>query len=260
MVNLGGYYPTTPALDGNAPWIQSANPERGRAIREAMSLAIDRDTIMKKLLPGFSVPVGAPLLHWPDDPNLTDPAWTPPPYDLELAKKKLAEGGYPDGFDITLRAFEQLPTAEAIVDMWGELGLKVNFERTEQANMRPLFEQSNKPEGHSATNGTAWIWCNPRYPDPTMMFPNAWRTTGFRMQAFSPAIEEAYPKMIAEADPAKRYAIARSIGDALREDGHPIPLYGYKYGWVAGPRVGDYTPLPGVNDFGAAETVTKAQN
>lgn len=255
-ITLGGYYLGTPALDRNAPWIQADAPEKGLAIREAMSLAIDRQAIFDRLVAGYGSLTYGPIINYPHNPLLTDPSWTPPPFDLTLAKQKLVEGGYPNGFPVTFRNWEQLPTAEAITDMWTELGLQVKYEVTEQALMRPLFQASNKPEGNSATNGLAWIFCSSGQPSPEMALPNAWMKIGNNKEAFNPLIDEAYEKMNAEPDEIKRYQIARDLITTLRNDMSPIPLFVPSYPWVNGPDVGGWTPVPGLNAMAGIETVT----
>lgn len=255
-ITLGGYYLGTPALDKNAPWVQADNPAKGLAIRQAMSLAIDRKTIVDRLVNGFGDLTYGPIVNWPDDPQQTDPSWQPPEYNVEAAKAKLAEGGYPNGFPITFRAFEQIPTAQAIVDMWNKIGIKAKFEQTEQALMRPIFRASNVPPGNSKTNGISWIYCASRYPSPEMGFSNAWVPTGGTKQAFPVGIQQAYDQMNAEPDPAKRYAISRDLVVKLHDDVMPINLFAYRYPWVTGPKIGSWTPIPGVNILNAVESVT----
>lgn len=256
-ITLGGYYPGTPALDTTSPWIQT-DPAKGKLIREAMSLAIDRQTILDRLLNGYGSLTYGPVLNFPRISLLSDPSWTPPPYDAALAKQKLAEGGYPDGFPIVFRAWEQVATAQAIVDMWNEIGIKATFETTEQALMRPLFQASNTPEGNSATNGLAWIFCNGAYPTPELNLVNAWMKTGHNMQMFNPAIDVAEQGMRTQPDETLRYQIARDLITTLREDGAPINLYTADYPWIAGPKVGDWNPIPRLNLLNSVETVTPA--
>jgi peptide/nickel transport system substrate-binding protein len=254
-ITLGGYYLGTPALDRDAPWVQADDPAKGLAVRQAMSLAIDRKTIVDKLVPGFGDLTYGPIVNWPDDPQQTDPSWQPPAYDVALAKQKLAEGGYPNGFPVTFRAFEQVQVAQAVVDMWNKIGLKVKFEQTEQALMRPLFRASNAPPGTSKTDGMVWIYCASRYPSPEMGFSNAWVPTGGTKQAFPVGIQQAYDAMNAEPDAAKRYAISRDLVVKLHDDVMPINLFAFRYPWVAGPKIGAYTPIPGVNILNAVESI-----
>jgi len=92
-------------FDGDRAWV-SANadvnsPEwaNARKVREAMTIAIDRQTLVDTLLAGF----GAPLCirDWGGYEHLVPADWTCD-YDPERAKRLLAEAGYPDGFTIDL--------------------------------------------------------------------------------------------------------------------------------------------------------------
>ncbi len=72
--------------DPQSPW---SDPR----VRKAASLAIDRKTLADVFSPGCD---GIGSLSLPDDPNGVD--YPKDPYDPALAKKLLAETGYPKGF------------------------------------------------------------------------------------------------------------------------------------------------------------------
>ena len=61
---LGGQYFGDPHLDTSAPWIQGDDPNsaRGKAIREALSLAIDRQQILDVVLKGDGSVTNGPLM------------------------------------------------------------------------------------------------------------------------------------------------------------------------------------------------------
>lgn len=78
-----------------------ANPLRDVRVRRAISKAIDREAITSRIMEGQSKPAGQLL---PETFFGTSKKLQPEKYDLEGAKKLLAEAGYPDGFGITLHA------------------------------------------------------------------------------------------------------------------------------------------------------------
>ena len=260
-LTLGGYYPGTPALDEDSPWIQATEPAKGKAIREAMSLAIDRQAVLDRIMGGYGALSHGPIINYPDNPRLVDPSWTVPPYDPELARQKLAEGGYPDGFPVTMKLFTQLGTrtiemGEAVAGFWEAIGITVTRERTDQTQMRPHFQASNDPEGNSQTDGWAWFFCSPHQPSPELALGNAWRPEGNNKQAFSPAISEAYPRMLAEPNDDVRYEMAREVIQALRDDVHPINVLVFHQAWGISDKVGEWHPLPGLDRLNSLETVT----
>ena len=76
-------------------WRVDEPPFNNKALRQAIALAIDRNEIRDVLLRGFGEAARGPVspgLWW------SDPAFQGIQLDLELAKKKLAEAGHPNGF------------------------------------------------------------------------------------------------------------------------------------------------------------------
>ncbi|MFC6657708.1 ABC transporter substrate-binding protein [Roseibium salinum] len=69
-------------------------------VREAIAHAIDRQAIIDGAMFGYGTPIGTHFApHHPDYVDLTANS----AHDPELAKKLLAEAGYPDGFTTTLK-------------------------------------------------------------------------------------------------------------------------------------------------------------
>lgn len=108
-------------------------------VREAASLAIDRQTICEKLLFGASEPYGeilAPITLG------FDPTVKPDPYDPERAKKLLAEAGYADGFETEINT-----TAgnkywfEALASNLDDIGIKAKINVIEGGTYRQLMIQ-----------------------------------------------------------------------------------------------------------------------
>ena len=70
------------------------NPLKDRRVRLALSLAINRQAIVDRVMEGAAVPSGQYL---PPGVYSYAPDIKPPPYDPEQAKKLLAEAGFPKG-------------------------------------------------------------------------------------------------------------------------------------------------------------------
>jgi peptide/nickel transport system substrate-binding protein len=77
------------------------NPFKDLKVRQAISKAIDREAIKTRVMEGLSLPTGN-LVPAPMFGHVA--SLTPEKYDLEGAKKLLAEAGYPNGFSLTLHA------------------------------------------------------------------------------------------------------------------------------------------------------------
>ena len=112
------------------------NPLKKLKVRQALSLAINRNGIKAQIMDGFSVPSGQLL---PEGAVGYTSDLKPDPYDPTKAKALLAEAGYPQGFQITLhgpndRYVNDKPIVEAIAQMWTRIGVKTAVE-TKPASM-----------------------------------------------------------------------------------------------------------------------------
>lgn len=104
-------------------------PMSEKLVRQAINLAIDKEELMS-LYDGIGKPAKNPLPPslWGYNDNIEDYG-----YDVEEAKKLLAEAGYADGFDINLHTFANprpyMPqpkiTAQAIQEMLKEVNINV---------------------------------------------------------------------------------------------------------------------------------------
>ncbi|MEW6188058.1 MAG: ABC transporter substrate-binding protein [Thermodesulfobacteriota bacterium] len=120
-------YPTLTAITfADLTFPKDSSPFHDIRVREAASLAIDREGITKKVLFGMSEPYGdfcSPVTMG------HDPSIKPDPYNPERAKKLLAEAGYPKGFETV---FTTTSTSrywvEAITSNLGEVGIKAKIE------------------------------------------------------------------------------------------------------------------------------------
>ncbi|ONG48226.1 ABC transporter substrate-binding protein [Pseudoroseomonas deserti] len=107
-----------------------ANPLRDPRVRRALSMAINRDALVARVLQGQATAAGD---LGPDGYFGTAPDMTPQPFDLDGAKKLLAEAGYPQGFALQVngpndRFVNDEQVVQAIAQMWTRLGLAATVE------------------------------------------------------------------------------------------------------------------------------------
>lgn len=103
-------------------------------VRQAISLAIDRPTMVKTL-----VGEGARVLHVVCYPSQFGCADTDAPrfaYDVTKAKKLMADAGFANGFDVDLYAYREREQSEAIVNYLRAIGIKANLRFMQYAAMR----------------------------------------------------------------------------------------------------------------------------
>lgn len=124
--------------DANSPGIQDnegrpitdRNPLRDVRVRRALSMAIDRAAISARVMEGTSIPAGQFL---GEGTFAYVPDLQPTPFDLEGARRLLAEAGYPNGFRITLagpndRYVNDARIIQAIGQMWTRAGVRTSVE------------------------------------------------------------------------------------------------------------------------------------
>ncbi|MBX6376509.1 MAG: ABC transporter substrate-binding protein [Acetobacteraceae bacterium] len=128
---------TDQSRDGPTPFVTDnegkplpRNPLRDARVRQALSLAIDRQAIVERVMEGNATAtmqfVGPGVFgHVPD--------LQPPRADPAAARRLLAEAGYPNGFRITLHGSnDRYPndarTLQAIGQMWTRIGVRTQVE------------------------------------------------------------------------------------------------------------------------------------
>jgi peptide/nickel transport system substrate-binding protein len=118
--------PGVTALDGSA----IPNPFRDRRVREAMSLAINRDAICRVVMEGMASPANqfvdrGVFGHVPDLPPL--------PFDADRARRLLADAGLPNGFRLVLtgtndRLVNDEKVLQALAQMFARVGIQTTVD------------------------------------------------------------------------------------------------------------------------------------
>jgi peptide/nickel transport system substrate-binding protein len=103
-------------------------------VRKAILHAIDRESIVKNI-----VGAGSRVLHtqcFPSQFGCTDEGATRYNYDPALAKKLLAEAGFPNGFDTEIFAYRERNQTEAIISNLQAVGIRAKLNFSQYAAMR----------------------------------------------------------------------------------------------------------------------------
>jgi peptide/nickel transport system substrate-binding protein len=106
------------------------NPFKDKRVRLAMSKAINRDVIVSRVMEGVGIAASQFL---PDHYFGVSKNLKVEKYDLDGAKKLLAEAGFPNGFKLTLhtpngRYINDVKIAEATAQMLTRAGIETNIE------------------------------------------------------------------------------------------------------------------------------------
>ena len=122
--------------------VEGRNPFADRRVREAMRIAIDRETIQQVVMRGQSIPAGVAM------PPFVN-GWTSaldryPPPDAEQARALMEEAGFANGFTVTLncpndRYINDEAICQAVAGMLGRIGITVNLDALPKAQHFPLI-------------------------------------------------------------------------------------------------------------------------
>lgn len=106
------------------------NPLQNADVRRALSLAINRQGIVERILEGTA----AASIQWlPEGAYSYTPSLPVFEADAEAARQLLADAGYPNGFRLTLHApndrYPNSPeVAQAVAQMWSRIGVATSVE------------------------------------------------------------------------------------------------------------------------------------
>ena len=243
----GNWYPiegveARSGYDADLPWVSPTDdvntPEWERAVKVRLALvtAIDRQALVDTILSGHGH-INTPMRNYTGFEHYLDGRdWE---FNPERARELLEEAGYPDGFSITLTpslrgAPAEVEGCEAISQMWGDIGLDVNFQRVPYGTLRPQLV------GRTYQGAT----CHAGSPLPTP-------ATGFgsylSANPFNRGLEHWWTeaKMIeaqAAVDPVEREQLEREIGQFLFDNVlTDINYYTIDAVWPVGPRIEPWT-------------------
>jgi peptide/nickel transport system substrate-binding protein len=214
--------------------VKGKNPFADKRVRQALSMAIDREAIKKNIMRGISVPAGlmvAPGVNG-HDPKLD----TPTKADVAGAKKLLADAGYPDGFETRLncpnnRYVNDEKICQAIVAMWARIGVKANLVAENMAT----FIQKVQNFDHSVyLLGWGVATYDAQY---TLQSLIRTRTSGadgnFNFSKISDKeVDRLVDAMKSETDVAKRNELIRQALVRTRDEVLTIPLHHQIRPWV----------------------------
>jgi peptide/nickel transport system substrate-binding protein len=121
------------------------NPFKDPRVRKAVSLALDRDAIVSRVMEEQAQPAGQLL---PEFFPGTSKNLPPPKVNQEAARKLLAEAGYPNGFAVTLHApnnryINDEKIAQAIAQFLTRVGIDTKLEAMPSA---VFFSRAGKLE------------------------------------------------------------------------------------------------------------------
>lgn len=242
--DMGTYYVCM--NDAKAPFTNAK-------LRQALSLAIDRDYVANTLMQGVYTPaynfVGTGITDWDGSAFMANAnggqSYISKDNAANLAKAKqlLSEAGYPDGKGLptltysTNDASYHKVLAQYLQQAWAQLGVTLKVDVVEWASFTPL-----RRAGDFEISRNGWLF---DYNDPSNMLDVLVSTNGNNDSKYNnPAYDALMEKAAAEADSQTRFGYLHQAEDLLMSDAACIPVAYYNDFYLCSDKVTGYWHSP----------------
>jgi peptide/nickel transport system substrate-binding protein len=241
--------------DGPSPFVfgphgekLDKNPLKDRRVRLALSIAINRQAIVDRVMEGAAVPADQYL---PPGVYGYAPDIKPPPYDPAEAKKLLAEAGYPDGLRIALhgpndRYVNDAKIIQAVGQMWTRIGVQTEVDPLPWTS---FVGQASKQAFSAFLFGWGSATAEPSDPliaqNATFDPAKGWGAAN-RGRYSNPVLDKLIAQAQGTADDAAREKLLQQAQKIVFDDVALIPLHIQKNIWAT--RTG-FTYVPTVGEI-----------
>jgi peptide/nickel transport system substrate-binding protein len=238
--------PTMPGVFIPGYWLTDG-PTSDVRVRQALSVAINRQEIVDSFFKGFGKPGGGNValteLHWG-----FDPVWYSDAYDPAAARQLLKDAGYPDKFsDPTVHVFSTVQLAytwepdfmQVLTGYYEAVGLKTQLLPIDYSAMR-----------------SGWVGKDPKIMGGVVPFvgqgpsanniagqQNHYTTTGVNLAGNDPQIDQLFADMRSELDPARRLTIWQTLQQKAHALYSVIGTVRVFDQYAVSDQVGDWTGL-----------------
>ncbi len=212
------------------------DPWKDIRVREAMSIAIDREAIVKAFYAGIGIPM--PVIF-------PMPGWEklkPIPYDPVRAKQLLAEAGFPNGFSFRLLTWFSSPgaelpkVAEVVAGYWEEIGIKPTIFLTDTATYLPKsYSCRTAGDVSTARLGFKQDW--------TLYIIKYFSINGQMPYFESAELQGLIERLTPEVNWDKRNEIWGEIGRYMRDNYVEVPLVNVNTAYAISGKVEKLQPI-----------------
>ena len=249
--------------DGPSPFVTGPNgevlpknPLKDLRVRQALSLAINRQAIVERVMEDAAIPTGQYLRpgssgYVPDLP--------PAPYQPDRAKALLAEAGFPKGLRVTIdgpndRYVNDAKIIQAVAQMWQRIGVQTTVEAMP---WNTFVARAGKQEfsifllGWGVSSGEG---LNPLRAQIATWNPGRGLGTANRGRYSNPAVDALTDQAMGTMDDGAREKIIQKAMKLAMDDVPVIELHLQKNIWatrkglVYEPRVDEATLAMGVRE------------
>lgn len=240
------------------------SPLADKRVRRALSLAIDRQQIIDHVMYGqakwplpfatFGYSVDTDIERWRK--------WSRKElrYDPKLAKKLLADAGYPNGFKLRF-ANTALPGTPymiqiglAVADFWSKIGVKIDYKHYEWGAFRLMYRGEQK-----GLVGAASMFRTAGRPVAAARYHGGFNSKGGHHLFGTPKdcpqlcmdFDKVHVGAVKERDDRKRAEKTNRMLQLVADSWIAVPIIEGMGYWAVNPKkVGAFKPIPGRHEFG----------
>ncbi len=217
--------------------IKGKNPLKDKRVRQALYQAVDIAAIEKTVMRGLGKPTGtmiAPMVNgWTKELGARSAK-----YDVNAAKKLLADAGYPEGFELTLdcpndRYVNDEAICQAVTAMWTRIGVKTKLQ-TNPMSIHSAKIQKFDVSAYMLGWGVATF--DALYSLDSLIStvdPKGGAAGNFNCGRMSnPLVDNLIQQIKTEMDPAKRNPMIHEVLKIVKDDYNYLPLHDQIRPWA----------------------------
>ncbi len=219
--------------------VKGKNPFKDKRVRQAFYQAIDIDGIQKTVMRGASSPTA--LMVGPGINGFSQAQNKRLPYDVEAAKKLLADAGYPNGFEVAMncpndRYVNDAQICQAVAANLSRINVKINLQAETKGTYFPKILRRDisfyllgwTPSTYDAHNAL----------NALMRCADDKGAGQFNLGSYCNAkVDELILKIQSETDKPKRDAMIKEAFDLHAADIGHLPLHQQALAWGVSKKV-----------------------
>jgi peptide/nickel transport system substrate-binding protein len=195
------------------------NPFHDKRVRQAVSLALNRQALSNAETDGYAPPLGNWIPHeWPGAIE-----WPALEFNLEKARQLMAEAGYAKGFDVDwLSPFPRyFSLAERIISQLRAIGIRTKMQTMERGTFLKLLQG-----GREAFPGVQMVLIVSASPgDWATRYRAYFKCKGFASRMCVPELDAKFKQYEESVVPAERKRLREEIQREIMENYYTIPVY-----------------------------------